>query len=75
LVGTRPPRAITSRDWNALNMEEDPDSLMKWPNEHRQSTASFRHQSTKGRAEFVANQIELEETVVGIPAAEHLTST
>jgi hypothetical protein len=30
-------------------------------------TASFRYQSTKERAEFVANQIELEETAVSIP--------
>lgn len=40
---------------------------MKWLNGYCQSTASFWHQSAKERAEFVANQIELEETVVGTP--------
>ena len=54
-------------DWKPFNKEEDWDSLIKWLNGHCQSTASFRHQSTKERAELVVNQIELEETVVGTP--------
>jgi hypothetical protein len=71
-VGTCSPQAITNRtsslptDWKPIDKEEEEGSL-KWLNEHRQSTASFRHQSTKERAEFVANQMELEEAVVGIP--------